>query len=304
VRFDLPEELRGHHQRGESWQRFVAGLPRQVDEVCREWELEPDGPASAVVTALVLPVRTRDGARAALKLGWPHPDDEHEHLALRAWDGGGAVRLLRADPRRRLLLLERAEPGTDLHALDVADACEVVAGLYPTLHRPPLPQLERLSDRAGRWAGELTTTLGGSTLAPRRFVEQAAGLARDFAADPATDAVLVHGDLHYGTVLAAERDGMPTWLAVDPAPLTGDPAFEVAPMLWHRWPDAAGTGDLRAALVDRLYLLVDAAELDEQRVRDWVTVRMLVNVLRAVQEGPIDPGWVTRCLAVTKAVQR
>lgn len=214
------------------------------------------------------------------------------------------MRLFRADPRRRVLLLERAEPGHDLRALAVEDACQVIAGLHAPLHRAPLPQLERLSELAARWADELTTTLLESRVAPRRFVEQAIGLSRELASDPGTDVALLHGDLHFENVLAAERDGVPTWLAVDPSPLTGDPAYEVAPVLWHRWDEAAGSGDLRAALVDRLYALVDGAGLDEDRVRAWVTVRTMVAVLQAVQHGAPDPEWITRCTTVTKAVQR
>ena len=44
-----------------------------------------------------------------LKVAWADDETEHEHLALQRWGGHGAVRLLRADPHRRALLLERVE---------------------------------------------------------------------------------------------------------------------------------------------------------------------------------------------------
>ena len=248
----------------------------------------------------MLPVRTSTGEAAALKVGFPHPEARYEHLALRAWDGDGAVRLLRADPHRFALLLERADLGRDLHALPVVEACAVVAGLYGRLHRPPLPQLDRLSALAGRWAEELVV-LRDSTLAPRRFVDQAIGLALDFAVDSGTDIALLHGDLHYGNVLAGGRE---PWLAIDPHPLAGDPAYEVAPLLWNRWDEAAVGSDLRGGLLQRLYTVVDAAGLDENRVREWTTVRELVNVLRATRDPVLDRAWVTRCTTIVKAVQR
>ena len=127
----------------------MAGLPRLVAEVCSEWGLAVDGSAMTGETALVLPVRIETGEPAVLKLGWPHPEATYEHLALRAWAGEGAVRLLRADPRRQVMLLERAEPGRDLHQLPIDEACEVIAGLYAKLHGPTLPQLDRLSGH--RW---------------------------------------------------------------------------------------------------------------------------------------------------------
>ncbi len=64
----------------------------------------------------------------------------HEALALQHWHGDGTVRLLRADPRRRALLLERLER-RDLTEVWDLEACEIVAALYPKLHLPAFPQL-------------------------------------------------------------------------------------------------------------------------------------------------------------------
>ena len=274
--------------------------PALVDALCREWELRADGTAMAGHTASVLPVRTPAGEPAALKVGWPHDEAEHEHLALRAWAGAGTVRLLRADPRRFALLLERAEPGHDLNRLPVLEACEVVAGLYAGLHRPAIPQLTGLSTHAARWATSLAELSRGD-LVPRRFVEQASSLARDFAHDPATDGTLLHTDLHYGNVLAAVRE---PWLVIDPKPVSGDPAYEVAPMLWNRWDEVIAGGDPRTAILDRMFTLVDGAGLDEDRVRAWVTVRMMVNAQWALTSGADSVGWLTKAVTLVKAVQR
>ncbi len=298
----LPAEFAARGGRGEDWAQWLVRLPRLVDDVLADWRLTLDGTPMTGEVAVVLPVRTDAGEPAVVKLGLPHPESEHEHLVLRAWGGDGAVRLLRADPRRSVLLLERADAGQDLTTLPVVEACEVVAGLYPRLHRAPLPQLDRLSVHAARWAEQLAVLRGSHTV-PRRFVDQAIGLAHDFATDPGTDRALVHTDLHYANVLAADRE---PWLAIDPKPLAGDPAYEIAPMLWNRWPEAVATGDLRGAVLERLLTIVDAAGLDEDRVRDWVVVRELVNVAWAVGDGSssVDPSWVTVATTIAKAVQR
>ena len=94
--------------------RWRTSVPALVAALGREWELRVDGTAMAGQAAAVVPVRTSTGKAAVLKVGWPHAEAEHEHLALRAWAGAGTVQLLRADPRRFALLLERAEPGHDL----------------------------------------------------------------------------------------------------------------------------------------------------------------------------------------------
>lgn len=102
-------------------------MPSAIEACLAEWELVPDGEPSRGATATVLPVRTRAGVAAALKVGPLDPDSEHEHLALTRWDGRGAARLIRADPRHGALLLERlGESLTD--SWDV-EACETVGTL-------------------------------------------------------------------------------------------------------------------------------------------------------------------------------
>jgi streptomycin 6-kinase len=274
---------------------WVDQAPRLVEELLAEWSLTPDGAATRSNAALVLPVRTEAGRPAVLKIGWPHREAEHEALALRHWQGRGAVQLLRADPHRWTLLLERLHR-EDLGELGDLQACEVVAGLYRRLHVPAPPQLRLLSQQCARWVEELGAT---ELPVPRRMVEQARSLARDLAGDEATDGVLIHTDLHFYNVLAGDRD---EWLAIDPKPLSGDPHYELAPMLWNRFEEYAGR--VRAGVRDRFLALVDAAGLDEERARDWVIVRMLVNVMDEVADNAVpDRDWVTTMLSIAKAVQ-
>ncbi len=298
---EIPAAFREYAARSAEWRAWLDALPALLRSVLDEWVLAPDGAATHGSNALVVPVRTVDGEAAMLKLGWPHWEAEHEHLALRDWDGAGAVRLLRADPRRSLLLLERADAAHDLTSLPALEACEVVTGLYRQLHVPAPPQLHRLSTVAGRWSAELLA-LPRSAPVPRRYVEQAASLARDFAADPATDGRLVHTDLHYFNVLASDRQ---PWLVIDPKPLSGDPHHEVAPLLWNRWEELAATGDVRTALRRRFHTVVETAGFDEDRARDWVVVRELVNVLWELTDPnpDTDGEWVTQAVTIAKAVQ-
>lgn len=269
-------------------------------DLVERWELVEDGPAQHGFGAIVWPVRTKAGLPAALKIGWPHEEAEHEHLALRAYDGDGAVRLHTADPHHFALLLERADSSRDLNSVPVLEACEIIATLYGRLHRPALPQLRLLSDQAAGWAARLRK-LHDHPAVPRRLIDQAAALAADFATDPATDGFIVHTDLHYFNVLAAERE---PWLVIDPKPLSGDPCFEIAPLLWNRVEEAAATGNIRHALLERLFTVVDTAGLDEDRVRNWVIVRELVNVMWTLEEDHAPDNWLTNAIVIAKAVQR
>lgn len=303
----VPDGLRALPDREPTWEPWLARLPGLVGELLDEWDLEPDGEAVHGQCSLVLPVLA-SGVRAALKVGWPHDEARHEHLALQHWHGRGAVELLRADPHRWALLLERAGPA-DLDRLDDVAACEAVGALYGLLHRPAVPRLDRLSAAAAAWSRRLTD-LPRDAPVPRRMVERAAGLARTFAQDPRTDGTLLHGDLHGQNVLASDRPEGPPWLAIDPKPLSGDPHAEPAPLLWNRWDEVLASGDVRRAVRRRLDAVVDAAGLDPDRARDWVVVRATVNALWKVESlgqrsAPPDAGdreWLTRMVTIAKVV--
>ncbi|MCW2786228.1 MAG: aminoglycoside resistance protein [Marmoricola sp.] len=287
----LPPAVLAMAGRGPAWADWVQQLPAAVETLLGEWELRRDGEAMSGYTAIVVPVVTRTGLMAVLKVGFPDEESALEHLALTRWDGNGAVRLLRADPHRRALLLEHLRGSVSLiDAWDI-EACQVVAGLYRQLHLPAPNQFRRLSSAL---VGQVTQlrALERSAPLPRRLVEQAVSLAGDFIKDEATDGTLIHTDLHYANVLSGGREA---WLAIDPKPLSGDPHYELAPMLWNRTDELAG--DLRNGVRRRFHALVDAAGLDEDRARDWVVVRMMMNAL------DLDADWVTLCIAVAKAVQ-
>jgi streptomycin 6-kinase len=289
-----------HADHDEAVVRWRAQLPKLIDSVLADWSLTVSGPLLTGSNAVVLLVTGETGEPAALKVGWPHSEAEHEHLALRLWDGNGAVRLLRADPRRFALLLERADHRRDLNSQPIRRACETAAQLYRQLHRPATDQFVRLSVLAADWAERLRL-LRDHPLVPRRLVDRAASLGTAFASDPQTDGVLLHTDLHFDNVLAAAR--LP-WLAIDPKPVSGDPCFEVAPLLWNRWSEVTTSGNVRATILDRLFTVVDTAELDENRVRDWVVVRQLVNVLWELESAGPGKDWLTRSIVVAKAAQR
>lgn len=68
-----------------------------------DWELElgepylPGGQCAWVALA-----RGPTGEELALKVGWRHPEAEHEAAALRFWDGDGAVRCFRESVQDRI----------------------------------------------------------------------------------------------------------------------------------------------------------------------------------------------------------
>lgn len=262
---------------GEDW---LHGLPSLLEDLLDEWELEPIGRSTSGSCSVAVPVRLRGADRAqagvsgeaVLKVSWPHPEAATEALALQVWNGHGAVRLLRADPARFALLLERLHT-RDLTRVDIDEACGVIGDLLATLRKPGHARTPSLTAYAERQAVELRTA---PPVIPRRYLDQAAALASELLRRPPAEFRLLHTDLHYENVLAAYRA---PWLAIDPKPMSGDPAFEVAPALWNR-ADELGTGSqIRWSLRRRLEIICERAEIDEGRARAWAIVREADNAL-------------------------
>lgn len=246
------------------------------------------------------------GDPGVLKVGWPHEESDTEHLALRAWDGRGAVQLLAADPASGTLLLERLEAGRDLTTGSMLDASEALGRLLSRLDRPAPPWAPRLPVQLARIRDRLCEASADASVArrfPRRMLQQAASLATDLAQEDGLDTRLVHTDLHHANVLWRPEPG--EWAAIDPKTVAGDPHWAVAPAIWNRWADALAASDLRSHLTFRLELVCDAADLDADRARAMTIVRVADNALWSVGQARADVGdEITRSVSIIKAMQR
>ncbi|WP_248489239.1 aminoglycoside phosphotransferase family protein [Tsukamurella sp. PLM1] len=302
---EIPAELEAQRRLGPDWAAWFDRLPKLRDQLLSDWGLTPSGEAMFGFTSLVVPVRGPDG-EAMLKIAFDGAEElEHEHLALQYWGGDGAVRLYRADPARRAMLLEKLGDRDLTGEWDLA-ACEIVAGFYARLHKPAPGRLRPLTGILTRWLDALEADRRDVPVPPR-LIDLALARGRAFVGDPESVGRIIHGDLHYENVLAADRE---PWLVIDPQPMSGDPHYEVAPLLWNRWEEMDGY--LRESIQRRFFTVVEAAGFDEDRARDWVTVRMVLNAHWAVEDAKrvdraLDVGerdWITRCISVAKAVQR
>ncbi len=250
-----------------------ADLAQRAETFLRTWDLRRDGPPMSGRCALVLPVRRADGTPAVLKLQDVDDETVGEPLALRTWNGDGAVRLLaEAEDGTGTLLLERLDPTRTLHHLpDTRQATLVVAGLLAHLTATPAPPaLRRLADLAPRLLDEAATLL--PRLDDSTLLKNCAAAVREVVADPGDR--LLHWDLHFENVLAADRA---PWLAIDPKPLAGDPGFELFPALWNRF-DA---DEVRW----RFDAMTDVMGLDRDRARAWTLARVLGGSLWRIEDG-------------------
>ncbi|MFC9500126.1 aminoglycoside phosphotransferase family protein [Streptomyces sp. NPDC056982] len=279
---DIPDGLveSQYTYAGEPGRAFIAGLPARVEEFVERWDLRVDGPAMHGMAALVLPVVRGDGTPAAVKFQILDEETEGEPVALRVWDGDGAVQLLDHDAATGTMLLERLDPGRMLDSVeDSRKAVLVIAELLARLTSGPAPDgMRRLSDIAAGMLAQMPSALAAVPgPADRALLADCAAAVREVAGEAGDR--LLHWDLHFENVLAAERE---PWLAIDPKPLAGDPGFDLKPAIDNRF-DAD-------EVVWRFDAMSGVLGLDRERARAWTLGRVLQDSLWEIEDGrPLVP---------------
>lgn len=281
----------GEHESGRRW---LARLPRLIEELREKWGLRLGPPFHGGSCSWVAPAWREDGedaGRAVLKVTWPHREAEGEAPALLLWDGRGAVRVYEHDTERQALLLERCDPGTELarsHGLPADERLTHAADVLGELWRARVPRtagtgpvLRDLGEVTAEWADLADeraardwpegVDTGLFALGARLLRELPRGAGRE---------VVLHGDFNPGNVLAARRR---PWLAIDAKPMTGDPAYDLWPLV-EQVDDPFAAPDPRAVLAYRTALVADALGLDVRRVRAWAVARHVEYTLWSVVE--------------------
>lgn len=267
----------------EGRQAWLATLPDTVRDLSRLWALTIGPPFQpGGQTAWVAPAVDAGGRELVLKVGWSHPEADHEADGLRVWAGRGTVHLYAAEKfdQTVALLLERCTPGTPLSDRPEDEQDLVVARLLPQLWVEPPADVgfRSLQVMCDQWADEFEA----KTAAGARPLD--AGLARAgielFRRLPATAdrQVLLFTDLHAGNVLAARRE---PWLGIDPKPYVGDPTYDPLQHLLNC--DERLRADPRA-LVARV---ADLLELDRERLTLWLFARCVQESLDWPQLGDV-----------------
>jgi streptomycin 6-kinase len=183
-------------------------------------ELLAQTPTSHVYTAL------RSGERVVLKLLTPiGVEDEYGAVvALRYFDGHGAVRLLAQDDQAHLLeyagdeeLAQMVYRGEDL------GAALVIGEVLNKLHRPrpagPVPQLQTLRQR---FDSLFRTAARDKAAGKESIYVRGAQVAERLLSNPQDECVL-HGDIQHHNIRLHPLRG---WLAYDPKGLYGERSFD------------------------------------------------------------------------------
>ncbi|EPH3179082.1 aminoglycoside phosphotransferase family protein [Citrobacter braakii] len=243
------------------------------------WGLTPDGQPLETHTSQLLPVVTKDGQKAILKL----TDDDSERNGCELmvwWNGNGAAKVLAH--AAGAILLERATGAGSLADMswsgNDAQACRIICHAASRLHLPrnastpaltPLLYWFRCLAPAAKKHGGILT--------------HCAEVANVLLSSPQNEVVL-HGDLHHGNILDFGTKG---WLAIDPKGLAGERGFDYANIFTN--PDLADPTKPVAIepeiFAQRVNIVSEIAKIERQRLLMWIIAWCGLSSAWFLQEG-------------------
>lgn len=297
----VPEIVRARALlRGEEGRRWLDDLPAVAASLAHEWDLETIGVLTGGTDALVVSCRTRDRQEVVLKVMMPGPGNDQVR-ALLAFSGRGYVTVLRHDPDRNAILMEKLGPQLSELGLPVSAQIEAIcATLRETWSASP--------DGGGFMTGaekadSLATFIAGlwrdfAGVCSQRAVDVAyhfADLRRE-AFDPDT-CVLAHGDAHAANTLAVPGDEA-RFKFIDPDSLFVERAYDLAiPM--REWGEELLAGNPLELGRRRCELLARLTGVDPEPIWQWGFIERVSTGLLLHQLG--EPRLAREFLAVADA---
>jgi streptomycin 6-kinase len=260
---------------------WLAELPGIVAGLERDWAITVGRSYGDATEALVAEATLADGTPAVLKVLVPRAGDaaRREITFLRLASGRGCAALLRADPGRGALLLERLGPSMSDLGLPLAQRHEELCTAAARVWRPAPNCGLPTGAQAARLLADKITLLWAELGRPcsDRAVTYSLACARRRAAayDPAR-AVLVHGDVHQWNALRS-ADG---FALVDPDGYLAEPEYDLG-ILMREDPAELLDGDPR----ERSRWLARRCGLDETAIWEWGVVSRVETGLVGTQVG-------------------
>jgi streptomycin 6-kinase len=255
--------------KGKAW---LSALPKLVEEISLKWELSDLQEVSNLSYNYVLS-GFQEAQPIILKLSLDEGGLRQEADTLRAFSDFGGVSVL--EEQANALLLKRAIPGTSLKdSFSKGDqrAIHIACQVAQKLHQAPMPQKSfphirewlKALDHSPEFIAARTTPDNRNHiviyLAKARYL-------RDKLLQNASEAVLLHGDLHPENVLQNGED----WVVIDPKGVIGPPIHEVWAFIMNFETDAPFVADFFA--------------FDLQELREWYFVHLNLALCWNIEDG-------------------
>lgn len=261
---------------GEDW---VSNLPDIVAVLIKQWKLSHVIPVDNMTFNYVARAISSDNHPVILKISCDLQSIQDEKQALIQFDGNGAVKLINSCDKYNALLLQQAVPGITLKKL-YPEQIEYVMDCYidtmKKLHHTCLPNKHEYRHIAD-WLIAFDKVPPDQI--PAHLRKRAIDL-RDALLSSMDEHIFLHGDLHHDNIL--KHDDI--WLAIDPKGIIGEPEFEIAAFDFMYITGLANTDDVKLILDKRISMLAQKSNLDAQRIKDWVFVRLILMAAWIIED--------------------
>jgi streptomycin 6-kinase len=264
---DVPQQVRNAAlATGNS--AWLEDLPAIVASLEADWSITIGRTLTGGHEAFVAEATGADGSPCVLKVLVPRTDEvgQHEITALRLANGEGCVLLLRDDPARAAMLLERLGRSLFELRLPLPQRLEILCVTAMAVWRPARGSGLPTGAEKGRWLIDFITSIWEELDRPcsERAVAYALACAeRRIAAHDDERSVLVHGDVHQLNALEAGAG----FKLVDPDGLLAEAEYDMG-ILMRGDPEELMHGDP----YDRARWLAARTGLDATAIWEWGVV--------------------------------
>lgn len=276
---------------GENW---IDHLPGTLEVLIKHWQLTQIMPVENMTYNYVVKAMSSLFEQPViLKVTYDRQLFCNEKNALIYFGGDACVKLIDAHEAYHALLLQQSIPGTSLKALYLHHEEFVITNygnLVLRLHARSSPR-NHIFPKIADWLKVLNRDF--SEQLPADLLEKAYNLKEKLLASM-TKQVVLHGDLHHDNILLNGKE----CLAIDPKGVVGEPEFEMAAFDFIQDDELSEENTINFKFEQRLEQLTKKVNLNPQRVKEWVFVRLVLGAVWNIE----DHGYPGRFLKLVEII--
>ncbi|GGF25733.1 hydroxyurea phosphotransferase [Halobacillus andaensis] len=244
-------------------QAFLDEIPNLIAYCEERWSLKIHEPFELSYN-FVAPATLTSGEEVVVKLSLPEEGYDDERKALLSLNPNGRVQVIDEDVSRRILLLEKVQPGTPLSDLEQDhSSTRIAAKLVRQLVTKDtgdvtLPTTKSRENQLRKIYANHPDGIGPIS----EGTLQEAIAVFDFLNETLQSRYILHGDFHHYNILK-RRDK--DWLAIDPKGLVGEVEYDLIQFLLNRLP----AQKRKQCIEDRIKIFMEELNLNKERLLLW-----------------------------------
>ncbi|WEK04977.1 MAG: aminoglycoside phosphotransferase family protein [Candidatus Devosia phytovorans] len=294
-RFAVPESVRRRAiAEGAAGQDWLARLDTTIEALEANWGVTIGEALEGGSAAFVAEAIAANGDAFIVKVGTPGSAiGRHEADVLQRADGHGYVKLLRHDPGRQAMLLEKLGERLDLVDISHQQKIDIVCA---TLNDAWMPvPLDATYVTGTEKANSLATGIlqmweRNGQPCSAEVIESAMRYCQERAALYKPEgAVLAHGDPHMGNLLADPATDPIRFKLVDPDGLAIEPAYDLGVLLrgWNEGIEGKNAHNIGRG---RVRLLTQRTQVPAEAIWQWAYIERVSTGLLLLEIGDHNEG--------------